>query len=189
MWVDPFACNQNAVWELSVPDPYQHCIVIRGDMVGKICLSIPPPPNKKQTKQNEQAKREGQGKGRGRNRGGSRRQTRRPTHTRPPPRPANPTPHVPHPSRNRQAEDHPPSTTTTDRHEKPPRTTHDAPPPTTRTTPTQAPPAQPAAPPPAARQHTMVPPWMRYTPKTPSASRPGTTTGRTKGTPRKTPPQ
>ena len=46
-------------------------------------------------------------------------------------------------------------------------TTHDTPPPTTRTTPTKAPPPQPAAPPAAARQHTMVPPWMRYTPKTP----------------------
>ena len=44
---------------------------------------------------------------------------------------------------------------------------HDTPPPTTRSTPTQAPPPQPAAPTAAAPQHTMVPPWMRYTPKTP----------------------
>ena len=45
--------------------------------------------------------------------------------------------------------------------------THDAPPPTTRTTPAQAAPPQPIAPPAAALEHTMVPPWMRYTPKTP----------------------
>ena len=89
-----------------------------------------------------------------------------PIHTPPPPQTI-PTPHVPHPPRNRQAQDHPPRITTTDRHEEPPRTTHDAPPPTTHTTPTQAPSPQPTASPATARQHTVVPPWMRYTPKTP----------------------
>ena len=87
--------------------------------------------------------------------------------TRAHPPPAIPTPHVPHPPWNCQAQDHPPRSAATDPHEEPPRTTHDTPPSTTRTTSTAGPTPQPNRPPTAARQHIVVPPWMRYTPKPP----------------------
>ena len=125
-----------------------------------------PSPKKKNKAKQASEKRGARERQRKRPRGEQKANTQAHTRAPPPPR-ANPTPHVPHPPRNRQAQDHTPGTTTTDHHEEPPRTTHDTPPPTTRTTPTQAPPPQPAAPTAAAPQHTMVPPWMRYTPKTP----------------------